>query len=159
MNDMEKNLVSEGSEDFAAMFEETMIKFRPGQVVKGVVAQVSDEMCIRDRAYTGLEKGDAAMASVLSPACLSLREVSVSYRMCTNGLNARLIPPIPCVKLAKGGETASHEVPSHYFESIRNAVEMREGAHAVSYTHLDVYKRQDHPSSGRTRRNSRNSSA
>jgi len=43
MNDMEKNLVSEGSEDFAAMLEETMIKFRPGQVVKGVVAQVSDD--------------------------------------------------------------------------------------------------------------------
>ncbi|MBP3428312.1 MAG: 30S ribosomal protein S1 [Clostridia bacterium] len=43
MNDMEKNLVSEGAEDFAAMLEETMIKFRPGQVVKGVVAQVSDD--------------------------------------------------------------------------------------------------------------------
>ena len=43
MNDMEKNLVSDSSEDFAAMLEETMIKFRPGQVVKGVVAQVSDD--------------------------------------------------------------------------------------------------------------------
>ena len=42
MNDMEKNQVSE-SEDFAAMLEETMVKFRPGQVVKGVVAQVSDD--------------------------------------------------------------------------------------------------------------------
>ena len=29
MNDMEKNLVSEGVEDFAAMLEETMIKLRP----------------------------------------------------------------------------------------------------------------------------------
>ena len=87
------------------------------------------------RAYTGLEKGDAAMASVLSPACLSLWEVSVSYRMCTNGLNARLIHPIPCVQLAKGGETASHEVPSHYFESLRNALEMREGAHAGAALH------------------------
>ena len=43
MNDMEKNQVSESSEDFAAMLEETMVKFRPGQVVKGVVAQVSDD--------------------------------------------------------------------------------------------------------------------
>ena len=43
MNDMEKNLVSEGAEDFAAMLEETMIKLRPGQVVKGVVAHVSDD--------------------------------------------------------------------------------------------------------------------
>ena len=34
MNDMEKNLISEGAEDFAAMLEETMIKLRPGQVVK-----------------------------------------------------------------------------------------------------------------------------
>ena len=42
MNAMEKNQVSE-SEDFAAMLEETMVKFRPGQVVKGVVAQVSDD--------------------------------------------------------------------------------------------------------------------
>ena len=42
MNDMEKNQVSE-SEDFAAMLEETMVKFRSGQVVKGVVAQVSDD--------------------------------------------------------------------------------------------------------------------
>ena len=43
MNDMEKNQVSESTEDFAAMLEETMVKFRPGQVVKGVVAQVSDD--------------------------------------------------------------------------------------------------------------------
>ena len=43
MNDMEKNLISEGAEDFAAMLEETMIKLRPGQVVKGVVAHVSDD--------------------------------------------------------------------------------------------------------------------
>lgn len=43
MNDMEKNQVSESNEDFAAMLEETMVKFRPGQVVKGVVAQVSDD--------------------------------------------------------------------------------------------------------------------
>ena len=43
MNDMEKNLISEGTEDFAAMLEETMIKLRPGQVVKGVVAHVSDD--------------------------------------------------------------------------------------------------------------------
>ena len=42
MNDMEKTQVSE-SEDFAARLEETMVKFRPGQVVKGVVAQVSDD--------------------------------------------------------------------------------------------------------------------
>ena len=32
-----------GAEDFAAMLEETMIKLRPGQVVKGVVAHVSDD--------------------------------------------------------------------------------------------------------------------
>jgi predicted O-methyltransferase YrrM len=43
MNDMEKNLMAEGSEDFAAMLEETMIKLRPGQIVKGVVAHVSDD--------------------------------------------------------------------------------------------------------------------
>lgn len=42
MNDMEKIPVSEG-EDFAAMLEETMVKFRTGQVVKGIVAQVSDD--------------------------------------------------------------------------------------------------------------------
>ncbi len=43
MNDMEKNQVPESNEDFAAMLEETMIKFRPGQIVKGVIAQVSDD--------------------------------------------------------------------------------------------------------------------
>ena len=43
MNDMEKTLVPEGSEDFAAMLEETMVKCRTGQVVKGIVAQVSDD--------------------------------------------------------------------------------------------------------------------
>ena len=40
MNDMEKNQVSE-SEDFAAMLEETMVKFRPGQVVKGCLLYTS----------------------------------------------------------------------------------------------------------------------
>ena len=43
MNDMEKNQIPETSEDFAAMLEETFVKFRPGQIVKGVVAQVSDD--------------------------------------------------------------------------------------------------------------------
>ena len=33
MNDMEKNQVSE-SEDFAAMLEETMVKFRPVRLLK-----------------------------------------------------------------------------------------------------------------------------
>ena len=54
MNDMEKTLVSE-SEDFAAMLEETMIKFRPGQVVKGVgillVVQMGKEECEKLKKY------------------------------------------------------------------------------------------------------------
>ena len=43
MNDMEKTLVPEGGEDFAAMLEETMVKLHTGQVVNGVVSQVSDD--------------------------------------------------------------------------------------------------------------------
>ena len=65
MNDMEKNLVSEGAEDFAAMLEETMIKFRPGQVVKGVVAQVSDDgvvVSIPGKADGYIKKNDLVTA-------------------------------------------------------------------------------------------------
>jgi len=43
MNDMEKNQVPEGGEDFAAMLEETMIKPKTGLIIKGVIAQVDDD--------------------------------------------------------------------------------------------------------------------
>ena len=43
MNDMEKNQVPEGGEDFAAMLEETMIKPKTGLIIKGVIAQVNDD--------------------------------------------------------------------------------------------------------------------
>ena len=64
MNDMEKSLVSE-SEDFAAMLEETMTKVRPGQVVKGVVAQVSDDgvvVSIPGKADGYIKKNDLVTA-------------------------------------------------------------------------------------------------
>ena len=65
MNDMEKNQIPEGSEDFAAMLEETMIKFRPGQIVKGVVAQVSDDgvvVSIPGKADGDIKKNDLVTA-------------------------------------------------------------------------------------------------
>ena len=43
MNDMEKNQVPEGGEDFAAMLEETMIRPKTGLIIKGVIAQVNDD--------------------------------------------------------------------------------------------------------------------
>ena len=65
MNDMEKNQIPEGSEDCAAMLEETMIKFRPGQIVKGVVAQVSDDgvvVSIPGKADGYIKKNDLVTA-------------------------------------------------------------------------------------------------
>lgn len=43
MNDIEKNPVSEATEDFASMFEETISKIHTGQVVKGVIVQIQDD--------------------------------------------------------------------------------------------------------------------
>ena len=42
MNDMEKNLIPE-NEDFAAMLAESERRIRTGEVIKGIVAQVSDD--------------------------------------------------------------------------------------------------------------------
>ena len=56
MNDMEKSMVSE-SEDFAAMLEETMTKVRSGQVVKGVVAHVSDDGVASNSKHRSQENG------------------------------------------------------------------------------------------------------
>ena len=65
MNDMEKNQIPESSEDVAAMLEETMITFRPGQIVKGVVAQVSDDgvvVSIPGKADGYIKKNDLVTA-------------------------------------------------------------------------------------------------
>ena len=83
MNDMEKTLVSE-SEDFAAMLEETMIKTRPGQVVKGVVAQVSDDgvvVSIPGKADGYIKKND-----LVTVDCKVEYALKFSYRVTCSGI-------------------------------------------------------------------------
>lgn len=87
------------------------------------------------QAYLALERPGETMISVLSAPCSSIQALSSVYRVCVNALNVRLLRRLPCVSAAAAVPAPRLDVPAHYFEQIRHALEHRDDARSAAALH------------------------
>lgn len=87
------------------------------------------------RAYLSLGGPEEAMLSALCAPCRSIEALPAAYRLCVNCLNARLLRRLPCVNDAIAQSTDRLGIPFHYFELIRDALELHDMARADAALH------------------------